>query len=95
MTQELFSKIMAIFFQQPQIKTVAKVAVSCFGLQPISNMTLNLFETDAEKKHLMSKALDKINDRFGEFTIVPGTMMAMKDTIVDRIAFGKSGLTFS
>lgn len=90
-TSELFSKIMLIFFQQPKTKTVAKVAVSCFDLQLISNMTLNLFETDVEKRRLLSKALDKINDRYGEYVIYPGLMMDMKNTILDRIAFGKSG----
>ncbi|EKE14690.1 MAG: hypothetical protein ACD_12C00338G0003 [uncultured bacterium] len=88
-TAELFSKIMAIFFQQPKIKTVVKVAVSCFDLQPITNMTLNLFETDLERKRSLSKALDKINDRYGEYVIYPGLMMDMKNTILDRIAFGK------
>jgi DNA polymerase-4 len=91
-TQELFSKIMGIFFQQPLAKTVAKIAVSCFDLQPISNMTLNLFETDVEKKRSLSKALDKINDRYGEYVIYPGLMINMKNKILDRIAFGKSGL---
>jgi len=88
-TQELFSKIMTIFFQQPKIKTVVKVAISCFDLQPISNMTLNLFETNVERKRLLSQALDKINDRYGEYIIYPGLMMDMKNTILDRIAFGK------
>lgn len=87
-TSELFSKIMTIFFQQPRIKTVVKVAVSCFDLQPLSNMTLNLFETNVERNRSLSKALDKINDRYGEYVIYPGLMMDMKNTILDRIAFG-------
>ena len=88
-TYELFSKIMSIFLQQPKIKTVVKVAISCFNLQPLDNMTLNLFETNIEKKRLLSKALDKINDLYGEYVIYPGLMMDMKNTIIDRIAFGK------
>lgn len=88
-TQELFTKIMMIFFQQPEPRIVRKVAVSCFDLKPITNMNLSLFETDVEKKRLLSKSLDKINDRFGEFTITPAIMMNMEDTVIDRIAFGK------
>lgn len=88
-TSELFSKIMTIFFQQPKIKTVTKVSVSCFDLQPLSNMTLNLFESNFERKRSLSKALDKINDRYGEYVIYPGLMMNMKNTVLDRIAFGK------
>lgn len=88
-TQEIFSNIMTIFFQKPIIRTVVKVAVSCFNLQPISNMTLNLFETNIERSRSLSKALDKINDRYGEYVIYPGLIMDMKNTILDRIAFGK------
>jgi len=88
-TYELFSKIMSIFLQQPKIKTVVKVAISCFNLQPLDNMNLNLFETNIERKRSLSKALDKINDRYGEYVIYPGLMMDMKNTIIDRIAFGK------
>ncbi len=88
-TQEIFSNIMKIFYQQPESKMVRKVAVSCFDLQSIANMTLSLFETDVEKKRFLSNALDKINDRYGEYVIYPGLMMDMKNTILDRIAFGK------
>lgn len=88
-TAELFSKIVAILVQQPKIKIVAKVAIYCFDLQPFSNVTLNLFETNIEKKRSLSRALDKINDRYGEYVIYPGLMMDMKNTILDRIAFGK------
>ena len=45
-----------------------------------------------EKISRISYALDKINNRFGEFTVVPAIMIDMKDTVVDRIAFGKSEL---
>jgi hypothetical protein len=35
-----------------------------------------------------AKALDTINDKYGEFVITPTLMMGMDDTIIDRIAFG-------
>jgi len=34
------------------------------------------------------EAMDKINDRWGEFVITPALMMGMDDIILDRIAFG-------
>jgi DNA polymerase IV len=36
----------------------------------------------------VSEAMDKINDRWGEFVIMPALMMGMDDIILDRIAFG-------
>lgn len=32
--------------------------------------------------------MDEINDKYGEFTIVPGLMLDMDDLILDRLAFG-------
>jgi hypothetical protein len=34
------------------------------------------------------EAMDKINDKYGEFVITPALMMGMDETIIDRIAFG-------
>lgn len=88
-TQELFSKIMILFFQQPNKKIVSKIAISCFELKSLFDITPSLFETNIEKKRKISLALDKVNDRYGEYVIFPALMMDMKNTILDRIAFGK------
>jgi hypothetical protein len=32
--------------------------------------------------------MDKLNDRYGEFTVIHALMVGMKDTILDRVAFG-------
>lgn len=88
-TQELSSKIMILFFQQQSKKIVSKITVSCFELKPVFDIPPSLFETNIEKKRKISLALDQVNDRYGEYVIYPGLMMDMKNTILDRIAFGK------
>lgn len=89
-TKELFNNIMLLFYLQPRIKIVSKISVSCFSLTQKDNLQLSLIDFGEEKNNKISEALDKINDRFGEFTITPAVMMGMKDTVVDRIAFGKT-----
>ncbi len=91
-TKDLFAEIMNIFALQPKIKIVSKISVSCFSLTQNNTRQLLLIDFGEERINKISSALDQINDRFGEFTITPGTMMNMKNTVVDRIAFGKSGL---
>ena len=81
---------MIIFFVQPKIKIISKISVSCFSLNQNNNLQLALIDLDEEKNNKISNALDKINDRFGEFTITSATMMGLGDTVVDRIAFGKN-----
>ncbi|OGK52844.1 hypothetical protein A2970_02215 [Candidatus Roizmanbacteria bacterium RIFCSPLOWO2_01_FULL_44_13] len=87
-TQELFKKIMILFREQPAKKVVRKMAVSCFSLMPVADQTLSLFEDNAEKKRKISAAVDKINDRYGEYVVTPALMIKSKKTILDRIAFG-------
>jgi hypothetical protein len=38
--------------------------------------------------HAVAEAMDKINDRWGEFVITPALMMGMDDIILDQISFG-------
>jgi hypothetical protein len=38
--------------------------------------------------HAVSEAMDKVNDRWGEFVITPALMIGMDDIILDWISFG-------
>jgi hypothetical protein len=45
-------------------------------------------ELFASPTYAVSEAMDRINDRWGEFVVMPALMMGMKDIILDRISFG-------
>jgi DNA polymerase-4 len=66
-------------------RKVRNLAVSVYDLVPSIDEQLELF---ASPKHAVSEAMDKINDRWGEFVITPALMMGMQDVILGRIAFG-------
>jgi DNA polymerase-4 len=66
-------------------KRVRNLAVSVYDLIPSANEQLELF---ASPTHAVSEAMDKINDRWGEFVITLALMLGMEDIILDRIAFG-------
>lgn len=91
-TMELYRKVLWVFNQQPERKVIAKIGVSCFNLASDQVAQATLFDTqdDAvrEKLRRVSVAIDRMNDRYGEFVITPALMMGMDDTVIDRIAFG-------
>jgi len=87
-TQELFTKALYLLNKQPERKKLRELAVSCFNLISTNNEQLDLFSKNMEKKRGLQKAIDRINDRWGEFALTPALMMGMKDIIVDRVAFG-------
>ncbi len=87
-TQELYRKVYLVFNRQPEKKVIAKLAMSCFDLVSSTRMQEDLFDTEREKKRRVSDAMDKINDRYGEYVITPALMLGLNEQIIDRIAFG-------
>ncbi|MCX7996948.1 MAG: hypothetical protein N2691_04335 [Patescibacteria group bacterium] len=87
-TPELFKEALYVLNNRPEKKPVAKLSVSCYGLKPCSDSQAALFDEGPEKGRRLSEAVDRINDRYGEFVITPVLMMGMKDLVLDRIAFG-------
>jgi trehalose-6-phosphate synthase len=78
-------KALRLLDQSSYPKQVRNLAVSVYDLIPHHSEQLEMFTT---KSHAVAEAMDKINDKYGEFVITPALMMGMDDTIIDRIAFG-------
>lgn len=87
-TSELYKKAVLIFNRQKEFGIVSKLSVSCFDLSKGSSDQLSLFDQERQKEKNLSEAMDKINDKYGEFSLVLARMMAMDNLILDRIAFG-------
>lgn len=87
-TLELYRQAVHLFDSQPEQRAVTRMHVTCFNLTEHNEMQLNMFESTGIKDHILAHATDQINDTYGEFTVVPATMMGMDTTIIDRIAFG-------
>jgi DNA polymerase-4 len=84
-TREVYIKALRLLNSSGYKKTVRNLAVSVYDLIPSTSEQLELF---ASPTHKVAEALDKINDRWGEFVVIPALMMGMGDIILDRISFG-------
>lgn len=87
-TQEIYTKAWLLFNRQPERKLVRNLAVSVFNLINSQKEQLALFEDEIQKKRNLAKAMDDINDRYGEFIITPALLLGMENTILDRISYG-------
>ncbi|MCD4761952.1 DNA polymerase IV [bacterium] len=67
---------------------IRMVAVSVGRLTPVTSQ-MSMFEDNLSIKDL-SRALDKINDKYGEYTVVRGQMFGTNNIARDRIGFRKS-----
>jgi len=84
-SQAIYEKALRLLNSSGYPKRVRNLAVSVYDLTPTTDEQLELFSSPT---HAVSEAMDKINDRYGEFVITPALMMGMQDVILDRIAFG-------
>lgn len=71
---------------------VRMLAVSVSSFVPRTRQ-LNLFrpvEIKENKKYSLSRALDEVNNKYGEFTLIRGSMWNTGDNAPDRIGFRKT-----
>ena len=86
-SRDIYKEAYRIFLKSPYKGQVRDLAVSCFNLVGNDTTQLELFD-DFEKKESLVGAVDKLNERYGDYTITPGMMLGTGDTVKDRIAFG-------
>lgn len=86
-SRDIYKAAFRILISAPYRKPVREIAESVFNLQKAEPSQMALFE-DITKKENLSKAIDSVNERWGNFVITPARMMGTKDVVIDRIAFG-------
>jgi DNA polymerase-4 len=86
-SRDIYKIAFRLMLRCPYRKPVRELAVSCFDLQKALHLQMSLLE-DLVKKENVVKAVDGINERWGNFVITPATMLGMEDVVLDRIAFG-------
>ena len=86
-SREIFKEAFRLLTLSPCEGPVANLAVSCFNLVDNTSSQLELF-SDTLRKEKLAKAVDRINERWGNFVITPARMAYTKDVVHDRISFG-------
>ncbi len=87
-TQDIFLPADALLQQSSRDHDVASLAVSVFSLAPRTNQ-LSFFD-DPVRRDALTHALDRINDRYGEYTVIQGSMWATDRHVPDRVGFRKT-----
>jgi len=87
-TMDIFKKAFGVLKNFNLPDKVSMLAVSVSNLIT-SNNQLSFLE-DKLKKRELNKALDNINDKFGDFTVIYGQMWETGKNAPDRIGFRKS-----
>lgn len=87
-TQDIFLHAQRLLNQALIPARVTNMGVTVYKLKPTTPEQLGLFDGTRLDTKSLARAADLLNDKYGEFTIVPATMANMQDTILKRVAFG-------
>lgn len=86
-SRDIYRVAFKLLTRSPYRSPVRELAVSVFNLIDTSSLQLELFD-NLERKEKLVKAVDKVNERWGDFVITPARMIGAKEVVIDRIAFG-------
>lgn len=67
---------------------VTHMNLAVFDVRPVNPVQLGLFDGTKLDTRSLAHAADTINDRYGEFTVVPANMANMQSIILKRVPFG-------
>ncbi|MSU76263.1 DNA polymerase IV [Patescibacteria group bacterium] len=85
---ELFQTAWGLLKSRPPAAPLRKLAVTTYNLRPANPKQPSLLETD-RRTHSALIGTDAVNDRWGEFTVIPAAMMGTEEVAGDAIAFGQ------
>ena len=86
-TRDIYKEILRLLKLSNLGNPVREIFVSTFNLVKNNNSQLEFFD-DILKKEKLTKSIDKINNRWGEFVVYSAKMVNTASFVPDRIAFG-------
>jgi DNA polymerase-4 len=88
--QTILKLVLKIYDQFKMTNRPFRLGVTLFNLTQNKNRQISLLP-EVEKSIQVSLAMDKINDEFGDETIMPASMFGSLDSAPNRIPFGDPG----
>lgn len=87
-TQNIYLAVMRLFRQAVIPARVMHINIAATNVTPATPVQLGLFDDTRLDTRSLAYAADKINNRYGEFTLTPAVMANMQDVIIKRVPFG-------
>ena len=85
---QLYWRAMDLFRASPPGEVLAALAITSYAVEPARTEQLFLYEGDEARAERIEDAMNAVNDRYGELTLVPATVAKSKNPMKDKIPFG-------
>lgn len=87
-SNDMYKESLNLLRQSPSNELPRIIAVNVYGLQKSKNLQLSIFK-DLDRKNKLVKALDKVNKKWGLYTIHSARISTDPTVVQDRISFGQ------
>lgn len=87
-TQDIYMNVMRLLRDFSYPARVTHINISVFDVLPATPVQIGLFDDTRLDTRSLARASDAMNDRYGEFTLIPAKMANMHDVIIKRVPFG-------
>lgn len=87
-TQDIYIELFKILNNTQIPDKVSNISISLSNLINANLRQINLFENTYLDPSSLTFASDMINDKYGEFSLIPARMARMENIILKRVPFG-------
>lgn len=85
---EIYKYALLAYTKSPHKDPIRRLEIYCLNIKKSKGTQLEFF-SDTERQENLSKTIDKLNKKHGQYTISPAQMIKTKEIAPDRISFGK------
>jgi hypothetical protein len=85
---QLYQRALDLFARSPQNEVVASMVMTSYAVEPARTDQLALYESEDVRQNRLEEAMNVVNDRFGELTLAPATVMKSRNPMPDKVPFG-------
>lgn len=89
-TQDLYDAAWSLLQNRNYPEAVKLLSITCYDLTPADYGQVSLFATDMGKSWDLMRVIDGVNDRYGEFSVMPASMIGTEGWVPDKIPFGST-----
>lgn len=88
-TQDIATQALSLFNKRPPGE-VRTISITSYALSTADSPQQQLFETEDVKRWRLTRLIDELNDHYGEFSVMPGSMANSGAYVPDKIPFGST-----
>lgn len=87
-SDQLYERSMDLYSRSPQGRVVSWLAMTAYAVQPHVIEQPTLFDDATNRRERLEDAMNAVNDKYGEQTVIPAAVARSKNPMKDKIPFG-------